>query len=205
VEFVERDDVPMGLYVKSAYYLEPEEVGVKPFYLLKRALQDTNKVAVAKVALRDREHLCLIQVQGSTLLMNTLNWPDEIRSTEELNLPEARVELSDKEVKMAQSLIENLTDHFRPEAYSDDYKVAFQQLLEQKVTGTPIEAPPPVEEPAVTDLMSALRASIEDAKRKKAAPARETVREPAARAGSKQVKVAAKSAAVKPAARRRTA
>ena len=205
VEFVERDDVPMGLYVKSAYYLEPEEVGVKPFYLLKRALQDTNKVAVAKVALRDREHLCLIQVQDSTLLMNTLNWPDEIRSTEELNLPEAKVQLSDKEVQMAQSLIENLTDRFRPEAYTDDYKVAFQQVLEQKVAGTPIEAPP-VEEPAATDLMSALRASIEDAKRKKAAPAREpAAREPAARTAGQKVKVAAKTAAVKPAARRRTA
>src|SRR6266516_3750193 len=98
VEFVERDEVPLGLYIKSAYYLEPEDVGVKPFYLLKRALEDTNKVAVAKIALRDREHLSLIQVEGNTLLCNTLNWPDEIRSTEELNLPQD-VKISDKKMK----------------------------------------------------------------------------------------------------------
>jgi DNA end-binding protein Ku len=88
VEFVDRDEIPLGLYLKSAYYLEPEDVGVKPFFLLKRALTDTGKVAVAKIALRDREHLALIQVEGSTLLCNTLNWPDEIRSSQELNLPE---------------------------------------------------------------------------------------------------------------------
>jgi len=126
VEFVERNEVPLGLYVKSAYYLEPEDVGVKPFFLLKRALEDTNKVAVAKIALRDREHLSLIQVEGSTLLCNTLNWPDEIRSTEELNLPQ-NVKISDKEVAMATSLIDNLTDSFQPERYTDDYKQARQE------------------------------------------------------------------------------
>ena len=125
VEFVDRDEVPLGLYVKSAYYLEPEDVGVKPFALLMRALEDSNKVAVAKVALRDREHLCLIQVQGNALLCNTLNWPDEIRSTEELNLP-TNVKISDKEVQMATSLIENLSDSFNPERYTDEYKAAFE-------------------------------------------------------------------------------
>jgi len=78
-------------------------------------------VAVAKIALRDREHLSLIQVEGNTLLCNTLNWPDEIRSTDELNLPQS-VKISDKEVSMATSLIDNLTDTFQPERYADDYK-----------------------------------------------------------------------------------
>lgn len=200
MEFVERAEVPLGLYVKSAYYLEPEEVGVKPFFLLKRALEDTNKVAVAKIALRDREHLALIQSQDSTLLVNTLNWPDEIRSTEELNLPQ-NVKISDKEVAMATSLIDNLTDAFQPDRYTDDYKAAFQQILDQKMKGMEVTAPVPVAEPKVMDLMAALKASVEATRQgKKASPAEK----PAAGRAAK-VKVAAKSSAARPAAKRRTA
>jgi len=199
VEFVERDEVPLGLYIKSAYYLEPEDVGVKPFYLLKRALEDTNKVAVAKIALRDREHLSLIQVEGNTLLCNTLNWPDEIRSTEELNLPQ-NVKISDKEVKMATSLIDNLTDTFQPERYTDDYKAAFQQIVDQKMKGLKVVAPAAAQEPRVMDLMAALKASVEATKQGKKKPADK----PAAGRAAK-VKVAAKTSAARPAARRRTA
>jgi DNA end-binding protein Ku len=198
VEFVDRDEVPMGLYLKSAYYLEPEDVGVKPFFLLKRALEDTNKVAVAKVALRDREHLALIQVEGNTLLCNTLNWPDEIRSTQELNLPEQSVKINEKEVKMATSLIENLSDSFKPERYTDDYKAAFQQLLDQKLKGEKVTVLPTAQAP-VMDLMAALKASVEATRKgTRAQPARTA-------AAKEKVKVAAKSRATKPAARRRTA
>jgi DNA end-binding protein Ku len=198
MEFVERDEVPLGLYVKSAYYLEPEDVGVKPFFLLKRALEDTNKVAVAKIALRDREHLALIQSQDSTLLVNTLNWPDEIRSTEELNLPQ-NVKISDKEVAMATSLIDNLTDAFEPGRYTDDYKAAFQQIIDQKMKGLQVTTPTPVQEPKVMDLMAALKASVEATRQgKKAAAAK-----PAAKGAN--VKVAAKTSAARPAAKRRTA
>jgi len=198
VEFVERNEVPLGLYIKSAYYLEPEDVGVKPFSLLKRALEDTNKVAVAKVALRDREHLCLIQSEGDTLLCNTLNWPDEIRSTEELNLPK-NVALNDKEVSMATSLIDNLTDTFKPERYTDDYKAAFQQIVDQKMQGLKVTAPTPTQEPRVMDLMAALKASVEATKQGRKAEAAKPAAKPA------KVKVAAKTAAGRPAARRRTA
>jgi DNA end-binding protein Ku len=198
VEFVNRDEVPLGLYVKSAYYLEPEDVGVKPFVLLMRALEDSSKVAVAKVALRDREHLCLIQVEGNALLCNTLNWPDEIRSTEELNLP-TNVKISDKEVKMATSLIDNLSDSFNPARYTDEYKAAFEQVVEQKLKGLKVTAPTPVREARVMDLMAALKASVEATKQGKR-------KEPAAKpAAGRKVKVAAKTAAARPAARRRTA
>lgn len=198
VEFVDRGEVPMGLYLKSAYYLEPDEVGVKPFFLLKRALEETNKVAVAKVALRDREHLALIQAEGKGILCNTLNWPDEIRSAEELNLPEGSVKISDREVQMATSLIENLSDEFKPERYTDEYKAAFQQLLERKLEGQPLAAPAAAAPPPVMDLMAALKASVEATRREKAA-------QPARPAAKSRVKVAAKTAAARPAARRRSA
>ncbi|MDQ6708962.1 MAG: Ku protein [Candidatus Dormibacteraeota bacterium] len=199
VEFVDRGEVPLGLYVKSAYYLEPEDVGAKPFALLGRALAETNKVAVAKIALRDREHLCLIQVEGNALLCNTLNWPDEIRSTEELNLP-ANVKISDKEVQMATSLIENLSDTFRPERYTDDYKAAFQQIVDQKMKGEKVTVATPTQDAPVMDLMAALKASVEATRQgARKAPAAK----PAARAA--KAKVAAKVSAARPAARRRTA
>lgn len=199
VEFVDRTEVPLGLYVKSAYYLEPEDVGAKPFALLSRALAETNKVAVAKIALRDREHLCLIQVEGDALLCNTLNWPDEIRSTEELKLP-TNVKISEKEVQMATSLIENLSDTFKPERYTDDYKAAFQQIVDQKVKGEKVTVATPTQEAPVMDLMAALKASVEATRQgnRKAAAAK-----PASRTA--KVKVAAKASAVRPAARRRTA
>jgi DNA end-binding protein Ku len=154
---------------------------------------------VAKIALRDREHLALIQSQDSTMLVNTLNWPDEIRSTEELNLPQ-NVKISDKEVAMATSLIDNLTDEFQPQRYTDDYKAAFQQIIDQKMQGLEVTTPAPVQEPKVMDLMAALKASVEATRQGKKAPAAK----PAAARAAK-VKVAAKTTAARPAAKRRTA
>lgn len=200
LEFVDATEVPLPLYLKSSYYLEPEEIGLKPYFLLKRALQDTGKVAVAKIALRDREHLALIQVQGKTIMCNTLNWPEEIRSADELNLPEKSIQISDKEVQMANSLIENLSDTFQPERYTDDYRAAFMQIVEQKLAGQEIVAPAAAPQPQVMDLMAALKASVEAAKagRQKAAPTGK------AAPARQTVKVAAKTTAAKP-ARRKTA
>ena len=81
-------EIEAGLYLKSAYYLEPEPVGVKPYALLRSALEQTDKVAIGKIALRDREHLCRLAIHEQGILLNTLHWPDEIRSTGELSIPE---------------------------------------------------------------------------------------------------------------------
>src|SRR6266550_1179650 len=83
-EFVPADDIEPGLYFKNAYYMEPEELGKKPYQLLRKALEATGRMAIAKIALRDREHLAALHSHGPGLLMNTLNWPDEIRSVEGL-------------------------------------------------------------------------------------------------------------------------
>src|ERR1700738_4592824 len=78
MEFVDSDEIPAELYMKQAYYLEPEKVGVKPYYLLKEALQEVGKVAVGKIALRDREHMATMRPFGKGLIVNSLHWPDEI-------------------------------------------------------------------------------------------------------------------------------
>ncbi|MDP9325514.1 MAG: Ku protein, partial [Candidatus Dormibacteraeota bacterium] len=146
------------------YYLEPEKVGVKPYYLLKRSLQEMNRVAVGKIALRDREHMATLRPYDSGMVVNSLHWPDEIRSMEELNLPEAEVKIDKREMEMAKMLIQNLSDEFDPERYVDEYREALLKVARAKADGqeiTVVEAP----QPKVMDLMAALKASVEASKK----------------------------------------
>ena len=126
LEFCDDSEIEAGVYIKSAYYLEPEAVGVKPYYLLKAALEKTGKVAIGKIAFRDREHLCRLALHEKGLLLNTLHWPDEIRDAGELSLPEteAEPEIHKRELDMAVMLVDNLSATFDPERYKDNYREA---------------------------------------------------------------------------------
>ncbi|TMC51031.1 MAG: Ku protein [Chloroflexi bacterium] len=161
LEFVADSDIESGVYVKGAYYLEPESVGVKPYYLLKQALDRSGKVAIGKIALRDREHLCRLALHDHGLLLNTLHWPDEIRDTGELTLPEERVEIHERELEMAQLLIDNLTASFDPSRYHDHYREALTALVEEKLGTRPAQPREVPQPPQVMDLMAALKASLE--------------------------------------------
>ena len=169
-EFVDGGDIPGELYMKQAYYLEPEKVGVKPYYLLKHALEEEGKVAVGKIALRDREHMATLRPYGPGMVVNSLHWPDEIRSFEDLSLPEDEVKIDKREMAMAKMLIQNLTEEFDPERYHDEYREAVLAVARAKAEGHEIavvEAP----QPKVMDLMAALKASVEASKTgKKAGP-----------------------------------
>ncbi len=165
LEFVQDSEIEAGVYIKSAYYLEPEAVGVKPYYLLKAALEETGKVAVGKIAFRDREHLCRLALHEKGLLLNTLHWPDEIRDAGELSLPEAeaRPDIHKRELDMAVMLIDNLSATFDPARYKDDYREALMALVESKVNDVPLEHTAQKQPSKVTDLMAALKASVEAA------------------------------------------
>ncbi len=178
-EFVPTDDVEPGLYFNNAYYIEPEELGKKPYQLLRKALEATGRMAIAKIALRDREHLAALHPNGAGLLMNTLHWPDEIRSTEGLKGVEGDVKINPKELEMAKALIESLADSFDPSRYKDDYREAVMKVVQAKIEGEVIEAPAAPQTAKVMDLMEALRASVDAAKKSRAArekPAAETRR-----------------------------
>jgi len=163
VRFVDIATIDPVHYEKS-YYIEPESVGVKPFALLRKALEATDRVAIAKVALRQKEHLCLIRPYVDGLIMETMYYPDEIRGTAELDLP-GDVELSEAEMQMAVMLIDQLTGEFQPAEYQDEYRGALQQVIEAKLgSGAPISAAPEAPQGKVRDLMEALRASIEAAR-----------------------------------------
>ena len=147
-------------FVKQAYYLEPDEIGRKAFYLLKSVLADAGKTAICKLVLRDREQLAALNPFSNTMLLTTLHWPDEIRSLEELNLPEQSIEIKPTERKMAEQLVESMAGKFDPAEYQDQYREALMGVIEAKVAG---EKPKPAVKEAPTkigDLMAALEASV---------------------------------------------
>jgi DNA end-binding protein Ku len=161
--FVKAEEIDPIFYERS-YYLEPEETGTKPFVLLMRALNEKGLTAVAKVALRNKEQLCALRPYNGTLMLETLYYPDEIRVQQEKELPEVKV--SAKELQMAFSLIDLMSDKFEPEQYHDEYRQALASMIEAKLQGAElVEAPAPARG-KVVDLMSALKASVEAAKGK---------------------------------------
>ncbi len=169
LEFCDDAEIDAGVYVKGAYYLEPEPVGVKPYQLLKMALEKTGRVAVGKVAMREREQLCRLALHERAILLNTLHWPDEIRDAGELSLPEADVDVHARELEMAVMLIDNLAAHFDPARHRDDYRDAVVRMVEAKLGDRPAEHAPAPAIAQVTDLMAALRASVEAAARNRQA------------------------------------
>jgi DNA end-binding protein Ku len=162
-DFVKLEEVD-PIYFDKAYYLAPEETGIKAFVLLREALQQTGRAAVAKVAIRDKENLCLVRPYQNVLTMETMMYANEIRSTQEIAVDGA--EVSPKELQMAVSLIENLSDSFDPQRYHDEYQAALKQVIDAKVKGAPLPAPPTQQDDKVVDLMEALRASVEATRKK---------------------------------------
>jgi DNA end-binding protein Ku len=164
LEFVPAAQIDPILYA-NAYYLEPIDAAVKPYLLLREALVRTNRVAIVKVTLRQREQLATLRVRGKVLLLNTMLWPDEVREPE-FGFVDAAVETRPAELAMASSLVESMATDFRPAQYSDNYRSALQKVIEAKVAGRDLvaadeETPLPT---AAVDLITALRASVERAR-----------------------------------------
>jgi DNA end-binding protein Ku len=147
-------------FVKQAYYLEPEQIGAKAFYLLKSVLAEQNKSAICKIVLKDREQLAALNPFSSTMLLTTLHWPDEVRATDELNLPEDQIEIKASEKKMAEQLVASMTGDFSADDYHDDYRQALMAVIEKKVAGEKPEPQERAEPTNITDLMAALEASV---------------------------------------------
>src|SRR5919199_3046532 len=156
------------VYFEKTYYLEPDQVGAKPYALLLKALKAKQVSAVAKIALRNRESLCVLRASDNDLLMlETLYYPDEIRTADLAPTPE--VQVSQPELAMALTLVEMLEEPFDPTKYRDEYRVALLDMIEAKRSGQEIVAPPEAPLPKTVDLMAALRASLEAARRSKGA------------------------------------
>ena len=203
-------------FVKSAYYVEPDKIGRKAFYLLKSVLEDEGLTAICKVVIKDREALSALDPFGDTMLLTTLHWPDEIRSTAELDLGDESFDFKPAELTMARQLVSAMTGEFDPAQYKDEYREALETIIQAKIEGKETVA---VEEPEesgkLIDLMAALEASVNAAKASREASGSKPVSVSDAKA-AKAAKAGGKTAAakaapaedeapVKPARKRKTA
>ncbi|MGH2529224.1 MAG: Ku protein [Actinomycetota bacterium] len=188
VQFVDLEEIDPVLYKKS-YYLVPDETGAKAYALLRKALSEENRVGIAKVSFRDKEHLAALRFKDDVFVLETMYWPDEIRAAE-FDTVRADEKVRAQEVEMAKSLIDNLTEPWNPDAYRDEYRDALVEIVEKKVAGEEIEVAPEAAPAKVVDLMEALKASVVAAKKKTPAPKpKAAAKKPAAK------KTAAKRAA----------
>ena len=191
LEFVPADEIDPILFAK-AYYLEPEGQAAKPYVLLRDALQDADRVAIVKIALRQREQLATLRVHDGVLVLNTMLWPDEVR-TPEFAFLDDEIETRPAELAMASSLIDSMAGSFKADEFTDNYRAALQEVIDAKVEGREVVQPEEAEEApaAAIDLMAALKASVERAKKargeepakpapkKKATPAKKAVKKSA--------------------------
>jgi DNA end-binding protein Ku len=166
-QFTKADDeeAEKTRFVKQAYYVEPDKIGRKPFYLLRSVLQEEGLKAICKVVIKDREALASLDPFADTMLLTTLHWPDEIRATSELDLPDEDYDFKPAELAMARQLVSAMTGEFNASEYKDEYRDALMQVIESKIEGHEVKAPEPVEEGGkLIDLMAALEASVNAAK-----------------------------------------
>lgn len=171
LQFTPAEQIDPILFARS-YYLEPEAVGARPYVLLRDALERSGRVAVVKIALRQRESLAMLRVHEGVFVLETMLWPDEIR-TPDFPFLEEDIGVRAQELKMAASLIDTMTADFDPTQYRDEYRAALEQLIEEKITGHEAVrvSEGPQEAVPAEDLVAALRASVEAARGRAGAPA----------------------------------
>ena len=185
-DFVHVDEIdPMFFY--KPYYLEPQKGGDKAYALLRDALEDSNKVGIAKVVIKTRQYLAGVKPEDGALVLELMHFADELADTEKLHVPK-KVEVGKREMNMAKSLIDSMSSKWEPEKYRDDYREALMEVIEEKVEAggkeieeKPRKAPKPTK---VIDLVSVLQKSLEQtgAKKKTTAKSRAKKAQPAKKA-----------------------
>jgi DNA end-binding protein Ku len=185
LEFVPAEQIDPILFAK-AYYLEPDGQAAKPYILLRDALRDADRVAIVKIALRQREQLATLRVRDDVLVLNTMLWPDEVRAPE-FGFLDDDIETRPAELAMASSLIDSMAGDFEPGEFTDNYRAALQEVIDAKVEGREVVQPEEPEEaaPAAIDLMAALKASVERAKKARGEAAPEPATKPVKKAVKK--------------------
>jgi DNA end-binding protein Ku len=165
-DFVELEEID-PVYFRKAYYLLPGEGAEKPYRLLARALEETGKVGIAKVVIRNKQHLAALRPYEDVLLLETMYYADEVRSPQALDGDLGSAKLQKAEVEMAKSLVENLSEPFKPEKYDDTYRKELLDLIHAKAEGQPLPERAAEDEGEVVDLMAALRESVERTKKQR--------------------------------------
>jgi DNA end-binding protein Ku len=160
-DFVSLDEID-PIFFRKAYYLLPQKGAEKPYRLLVRALEETGKVGIAKVVIRNKQHLACLRSYEGVLVLETMYYADEIRKPESVD---GKAQVRKPEVEMAKSLVENLSEPFKPEKYDDTYRKELLELIRAKAKGRKLPEPKEEEDGEVVDLMAALRESVERTKK----------------------------------------
>lgn len=163
MDFVELEEID-PMYFDTPYYLVPGKNADHAYVMLREALKRKEKIGVAKVVFREREHLAAVKAHGRALMLDTMHFADEIRPEEDLKLPKEKANLKERELKLAEQLVDMLTDKFDPEKYKDTYRENLEKLIESKLKGKAAKTKP-VRKKATTnvvDIMSVLKKSLQN-------------------------------------------
>jgi DNA end-binding protein Ku len=203
-EFVDLDEID-PVYYDAAYYVAPGNTP-KPYVLLARAMEESGKVGIARFVMRNKQYTAAIRAENGRLVMSTLAYADEVLDPADIDELQGLddVDVSEREVKMAESLVESLSATFEPEKYRDEYREQVMDLIKIKASGEELTAPElPTEKPKVIDLMAALEASVQAAKDARGRhPAAKAAATAPAAAADKPVREKSTKASVKAAAKK---
>jgi DNA end-binding protein Ku len=176
LEFVPTPELD-AVYLDASYYLGPDEAGEKAYTLLYKAMKESEHVAIAKITMHNREHVVVLRPGKHGILLHTMFYQDEVRATDEFRTDTSVVQ--DKELLMAKSLVMALAGHFEPEKYKDTYRDTLRNMIDAKIKGKDVVAPPAAQELApVIDIMEALKSSLSALKKPAAAAPQEEEEEP---------------------------
>jgi DNA end-binding protein Ku len=208
IDFVDLSEIS-PVYFDKPYYLAPQKNGAKSYALLRETLRRTGKAGIAKVVIRTRQYLAAVVPQDDVIVLNLLRFEDELRATDDLELPHGKAGVTDKEIQMAERLVEGMVDEWEPERYRDDYRTDVMKMIEKRVESGETEeveaapVPRPDEGGKVVDLMMLLKRSVEVSKQEggeskghaKKAPARQPARRSKAPAAKSRARTARKKSA----------
>jgi DNA end-binding protein Ku len=167
MQFVDGADIDITFY-DTPYYTEPAKAGRRAYALLRETIRRTGKIGVAKIVIRERQHLCAVLADGPVIVAYTLRWPYQLRTGADLDLPSENLDdlaVTDQELKMAEQLVGAMVGEWRPEEYRDTYRDDLLKMIDKKVKGgevTAHEAPKPQPGAEVVDIMALLRRSVEE-------------------------------------------
>ncbi|ONI74732.1 Ku protein [Actinosynnema sp. ALI-1.44] len=165
LEFVPTEEVD-PIFFQKTYYLDPDKTAGRPYVLLRQALEDTDRHALVKITVRQRESLGILRARDDVLVLHTIFWPDEIRKPD-FGFLDQDLEVRPQELKMATSLIDNMSGSFKPEQFTDEYRDAMAELVAAKADGAELPERPEEEDTGdVIDLMTALERSVEQTRAK---------------------------------------
>ncbi|QUI23596.1 Ku protein [Vallitalea pronyensis] len=185
VDFVKLSEID-PIYFNKTYYLAPQDTVGKAYKLLRKAMDDTEKIAIARITIRNKQSLAALRVLKNVLVMETIFYPDEVRPISQVpGLPEDE-NVNEGELTIANQLIDQLTAAFDPSKYKDDYREAMLDLINKKIAGQDVQVTKEAPERNVIDLMEALQASLQQAKPQKGKPEKSTAKEKKKKTTGKQ-------------------